>query len=396
MKDTGLRVAVVGAGVSGLALAILLRRRGVHCDVYEKSAALGAVGAGIQLTPNGARVLGELGAEEPLRRRGITANAIESRRWSDGAMLSRVPFGDACVDRFGAPYHLVHRADLQACLMDLLPPGGLYLGRTVDGVTDHGDRADLRFTDGTTVTADVVIGADGVHSAVRGAVLDDRPVYCGYSVYRGLVPAGAVPSFTGDPRVMFWFGPGRHVTCYPVSSGRTVHFSAVCADPYAGTGPRSAVAGAGELMAEFGGWHEDVRRVLRAADSVTRWGLFDRDLPGRYVTGRVALAGDAAHPLLPFLSQGAGQALEDAVVLADVLTAHGDDVPGALRAYEAARMPRTAEVHRQSRLRAGTFHLPDGPEQTARDTQWARTQDLCHLDWLYGATVRPAPALTRS
>lgn len=394
MTDTGLRVAVVGAGVCGLALAVLLRRRGVHCDIYEKSTALGAVGAGIQLSSNGARVLRDLGAEEPLRRRGITANSIESRRWSDGALLSRVPLGDACTDRFGAPYHLVHRADLQSCLMDLLPPGGLFLGRTVDAVTDHGDHAGLRFTDGTTVTADVVIGADGVHSAVRATVLEDRPVYSGYSVYRGLVPACSVPSFTRDPRVVFWFGPDRHVTCYPVSSGRTVHFSAVCADPYGGTGPRSAVAGTGALMAEFTGWHQDVRRVLGAADSVTRWGLFDRDLPERYATGRVALTGDAAHPLLPFLSQGAGQALEDAVVLADVLTSHGDDVPGALRAYEAARMPRTAEVHRQSRLRAGTFHLPDGPEQTARDAQWARTQDLCHLDWLYGAAVRPAPALS--
>ncbi|MFJ8955016.1 FAD-dependent monooxygenase [Streptomyces sp. NPDC102381] len=393
MTDTGLRVAVVGAGVSGLALAILLRRRGVRCDVYEKSAALGAAGAGIQLSPNGARILHELGAEAALRRKGITAQAIETRRWSDGTLLSRAPYGDACVERFGAPYHLVHRADLQACLMELLPHGGLSLGRAVDSVVDHESHAELRFTDGGSVTADVVIGADGVHSAVRSAVLDDRPVHAGYSVYRGLVSASSVPSFTTDPRVMFWFGPGRHVTYYPVSSGRTVHFSAVCADPHSGTGPGRAPADTEGLMAEFEGWHEDVRRVLSTADSVTRWDLFDRDLSHRYVTGRVALSGDAAHPMLPFLSQGASQALEDAVVLADVLSRHGDDVPGALRAYEAVRMPRTAEVHRQSRLRSDSFHLPDGPQQAARDAELAHHQDLSHLDWLYRADLRPAPAL---
>ncbi|MYY82682.1 MULTISPECIES: FAD-dependent monooxygenase [unclassified Streptomyces] len=376
------RVAVVGAGVSGLALAILLRRRGVRCDLYEKSTALGAVGAGIQLAPNGARILHELGAEHLMRRRGSTAEAIETRRWDDGALLSRIPHGRACEERFGAPYYLIHRADLQACLVDLLPPGALHLGRAVLGVEQHEDHVELRVADGGTATADVVIGADGVHSALRAAVVDDAPRFSGYSVYRGLVAAEAVPSFAADPRVMFWLGPGRHITYYPVAAGRTVHFSAVCADA-AGVAPRTRAVDTGQLVAEFDGWHEEVRQVLGAAGDVTRWGLFDRDLAERYCDRRVALMGDAAHPMLPYLSQGAGQALEDALALADCLVS-GADLPSALRQYEKQRLARTAEVHRQSRLRATTFHLADGPPQRRRDAVLGDRRDLGHLEWLYG------------
>lgn len=387
MGADGPRVAVVGAGVSGLAVAILLRRRGIRCDVYEKSRALSAIGAGIQLSPNGARILHDLGAEPSMRRRAITAGAIETRRWDDGTLLSRIPHGALCEDRFGAPYYLVHRADLQACLVDLLPPGRLHLGRAVSTVVEHDDRVELRFPDGGSTTADVVIGADGVHSALRGAVVDDRPLFAGYSVYRGLVPASAVPSFADDPRVMFWLGPGRHVTYYPVSSGRTIHFSAVCADPAGADSPRSSPAGSADLVTGFDGWHEEVTRVLGSAGSVTRWGLYDRNLSARCRTRRVALVGDAAHPMLPFLSQGASQALEDAVVLADCLTADPAEVPDGLRKYEALRRPRTAEVHARSRTRAETFHFPDGPLQSARDADLADAADLAHLDWLYGDAV---------
>ncbi|WP_016906226.1 FAD-dependent monooxygenase [Streptomyces xiaopingdaonensis] len=390
MSAGGPHVAVVGAGVSGLAVAIMLRRRGVRCDVYERSGTLGAVGAGIQLSPNGARILHELGAGPTVRRSALTAGAIETRRWDDGRLLSRVAHGESCEDRFRAPYYLVHRADLQRCLLDLLPPGRLDLDRAATGVVEHDDRVELRFADGGSASADIVVGADGVHSALRRAVVDDEPVFAGYSVYRGLVPASAVPSFAADPRVMFWFGPGRHLTYYPVSSGREVHFSAVCADPAGGAGPRSASVDVGEVLARFAGWHRDAGRVLLGAGSVTRWGLFDREMSARLSTSRVALVGDAAHPMLPFLSQGASQALEDAVVLAGLLGARPGDVPGTLRRYEELRLPRTAEVHHQSRLRSGSFHLEDGPEQAERDALLAARQDLAHLDWLYGDAVRAA------
>jgi salicylate hydroxylase len=385
------RVAVVGAGVAGLVIATMLRRRGIRCDVFEQSAAFDPVGAGIQLSPNGVRILQGLGAAAALAERGVPAGAIETRRWDNGALLSRVPHGARCELAYGAPYYLIHRADLQNCLLSLLPPGGIELGRRVTRVTEHPGHVELSFADGGSAMADVVIGADGVHSAVRGTVIRDRPRFSGYVVYRGLVPAGTVPSFETDPRVLFWLGPQRHLTYYPVSAGRAVHFSAVRAMPGM-TGPPTAEAGVDELLESFDGWHEQVRRLLTAAESVTRWGLFDRDLAERYCGDRLALVGDAAHPMLPYLSQGANQALEDAVVLADCLTDDATDVPAALRRYESLRLPRTAEVHRRSRLRATTYHLADGEAQRQRDRGLAGQGSLEHLDWLYGHEYIPAAA----
>jgi len=375
------RIAVVGAGIAGLALATLLRRAGVDCDVYEQTARFAAVGAGIQLSPNGVRVLLRLGLGPALAEAGVVARSIETRRWDDGALLSRVSHGD-CERAYGAPYYLIHRADLQAALVAMLPAGGARLGRRVDRVTERPEHVELHLAGGGTATADLVIGADGVHSVVREAIVADEPLFSGYSVYRGLLPAGVMPGLARDPRVLFWFGPRRHVTYYPIAGRRLIHFSAVAATPGADPGRAAAEGAADELAGMFGGWHPEVRRVVTATRSVTRWGLFDRDIIPRYGTGRLVLIGDAAHPTLPYLSQGANQALEDAESLAGLLL---DDPGAAIRRYESRRRPRTAEVHRQARLRARTFHLADGPEQRARDAALAAEQTLDHLHWLYAA-----------
>jgi salicylate hydroxylase len=203
-------------------------------------------------------------------------------------------------------------------------------------------------------------------------------------VYRGLLPADAVPSLVDDPRVMFWLGPDRHVTYYPIAAQRTVHVSAV----FRTSEPSDRRADPAELVEAFAGWNEEVRRVVSAPATVSRWGLYDRDFPDRYRTGRVALVGDAAHPMLPYLSQGASQALEDAAALADCVGST-PSVPAALDRYERVRRPRTAEVHRQSRLRGRTFHLADGPAQVARDASLAG-RSLDHLQWLYGSCVESA------
>jgi salicylate hydroxylase len=379
-----LHVAVVGAGIAGLTITVLLRRHGVRCELFEQSSGLSAVGAGIQLSPNGVRILRQLGAGPVLDRQGVLANSIETRRWDDGTLLSRVPHGHACEELFGAPYCMIHRADLQRSLVDLLPPGSAALGRRIVRVTQRQDCAELLLADGGRAHADVVIGADGIHSVVRGAVVADERRFSGYAVCRGLVSAATVPSFGDDPRVLFWLGNERHVTYYPISASQTVHFSAVSAVPDDPTPGRVDVDA---FVASFDGWHQDVRSVMSAADSVTRWGLFDRDIADRYCGTRLALVGDAAHPMLPYLSQGANQALEDAVTLVDCLVddaRDGTDPGPALRRYEELRMPRTAEVHRQSRSRAETFHLADGPQQRARDAVLAEQQNLEHLEWLYG------------
>lgn len=384
------RVAIVGGGIAGLVTATILHGRGVDCRVYERSPVFGAVGAGIQLSPNGMRILHRLGLANALARTGVRARAIETRRWLDGEPIATTPHGADCEKLYGAPYCLIHRADLQRCLLSVVPEGVVELGRSCVRVVERPDEVELHFADGHVVSADLVIGADGVHSAVRRAVVDDRLRYSGYSVHRGLVPADAVPSFRHDPRVMFWLGPGRHVTYYPVAGGRTVHFSAVgvSAEPLS---PTSADARVEDLDAAFTGWHDEVRRVVTAADSVTRWGLYDRDIAPAYVTARVALVGDAAHPTLPYLSQGANQALEDVIALTRCLLEGEPRRPEtALRAYASLRMRRTAEVHGRARLLGEAFHLPDGPEQAARDRRMRRHQGLEHLNWLYGHEAAPA------
>ncbi|GAA3492561.1 FAD-dependent monooxygenase [Streptomyces cremeus] len=382
MVDRDIRIAVVGAGVAGLTVAALLRDRGVDCRVFERAPRLVAVGAGIQLSPNGVRVLHGLGLRDSLAATGVRARAIETRSWADGAPIARTPLGDRCEELYGAPYYLIHRADLHRCLTSLLPASAVELGRACARVEERPDAVRLHFTDGTMADADLVIGADGVHSVVRRSVVRDAPRYAGYAVHRGLVPASVVPSFRDDPRVMFWLGPGRHVTYYPVAGGRTVHFSAVGVSPEESPG-----GGPEDLGAAFGHWHEEVRRVVTSASSVTRWGLYDRDIPDRYATGRVVLLGDAAHPTLPYLSQGANQALEDVTTLVGCLDARPGAPQEAVRQYESLRLPRTAEVHRRARRLAEEFHLPDGPECTDRDQRMRATQDPTHLAWLYGRTA---------
>ncbi|MFF3311528.1 FAD-dependent monooxygenase [Streptomyces sp. NPDC002952] len=399
MRQPRTRVAIVGGGVAGLVTATLLRRRGIDVRIFEQTPQLGAIGAGIQLSPNGVRVLHRLGLQAALARTGVRAQAIETRRWADGTRIARVRHGVACTELFGAPYYLIHRADLQRCLLSVLPEHVMELGKGCTRVVEGPDEVALHFADGTTTTADVVIGADGVHSAVRAAVVQDEPRFSGYAVHRGLVPAAAVPSFATDPRVLFWLGPRRHVTYYPVRGGDIVHFSAVGASNDARTGSFSSPDEMNELATGFADWHEEVRRVVTAAGSVTRWGVFDRDLADRYVTGRIALLGDAAHPTLPYLSQGANQALEDAVTLARCLwEADPARLAPALHRYQSLRRPRTAEVHRRARDLARTFHLPDGQEQTDRDREMRDRQEPEHLSWLYGfdadaaTTPTPGPA----
>jgi salicylate hydroxylase len=380
------RVAVVGAGMAGLIVAAILRRRGVRCDVFERSPVLEAVGAGIQLSPNGVRILHRLGLTTALAGDGVKAQAIETRRWDDGSLIARTPYGQECEELFGAPYYMVHRADLQRCLVGALSAhGSVQLGQRCTRVAERPDHVELHFANGAVITADLVIGADGVHSVVRGAVVQDEPRFSGYSVHRGIISANQGPSFNNEPKVLFWLGPDHHVTYYPIAAGKTIHFSAVSATDDERSGSWTTGVDAGDLAVAFAGWHEDVRRVVTAAQSVTRWGLFDRDIVERYGTDRVVLVGDAAHPMLPYMSQGASQALEDAVVLADCL---GDcaqrDFARAVRRYEVLRKPRTAEIHRQSRMRAETFHLADGLRQRERDVAMLRTQNLSQLDWLYG------------
>jgi salicylate hydroxylase len=386
MRNDEMRIAIVGAGIAGLTAAAALTRAGVRCEVFEQARQLAEVGAGIQIAPNAARVLNRLGLGRHLDLVGVRPAAIEMRRWDDDSVLRRTELGDRCEEMFGVPYYAVHRADLHRGLLQILPSGTVHLGLRLVGIEERPDEVELRFDDGSRLPFDVVIGADGIHSVVREVLAGDEPRFSGQSIYRGLVPAERVPFLLTEPKVTLWLGPNRHCVCYPVSGGRQVSFGATT--PVDDPRPESwsAQGSVDELRAAYAGWNDRVGQLLAAADAVSQWALHDRDTVDRWSTRRVTIIGDAAHPMLPFLAQGANQAIEDAMVLAVFLRgATGpDDVAGALARYEEVRRARTEEVHGISRRNTSMLHLPDGDEQRKRDEILAATADLSSQQWLFG------------
>ncbi|PJE96231.1 salicylate 1-monooxygenase [Streptomyces carminius] len=392
-----MRVAVAGAGIAGLTLAVALRRAGIDCHLYEQAERLTEVGAGVQVTPNATRLLHRLGLHERLQAVAVAPRAIEMRRWDDGRLLQRTELGDLCRRRFGAPYYTVHRAHLHGVLLSLVPPDRVHLGARLTAVTQSADEARLHLSGGTTVTAELVVGADGIRSVVREQIAADRPRYSGQTIYRGLVPAHRVPLLAEDPRVRLWLGPDRHCVCYPVSSGRQVSFGATVSASDWREESWTARGDGTELAAAYAAWHPDVTRLIGAADTVSRWALHDRESLDRLSAGRVAVIGDAAHPMLPFQAQGANQAIEDAVVLAACLADAGpDDLGAALRRYERIRLPRTTRIQQRSRANAAVFHLADGDAQRRRDASVQASSGLERHEWLFGYDPEQATTTSRS
>ncbi|MEV6964601.1 FAD-dependent monooxygenase [Hamadaea sp. NPDC051192] len=364
-------VGIVGAGVAGLALAAALRRRGIGHRVYEQAPAFGEVGAGIQLAPNATRLLDRLGLGPALAAVAVRPAAIEMRAWDSGEVLGRTELGESCVAQYGAPYLTMHRADLHRVLAALVDPRSIVLGARIDKIAEDADGVGLAYADGRQDRVAVLVGADGVRSAVRAGLHPDQPRYSGHTIYRGLVPADAAPWLAEAPRVVLWLGPGKHAVAYPVSGGRQISFGATFPTPtHDGGESWSAPADPAAVLAAYEGWHPDLRDLLAQADRVSRWALHDRDPIPTWSTARITLAGDAAHPMLPFVAQGANQAIEDAFTLARQL-AHVR-VSTALARYEHARKTRTERVQSISRGNATALHdgsRPD-PEQQRAQQQW--------------------------
>ncbi|MFD7862474.1 FAD-dependent oxidoreductase [Streptomyces sp. NPDC059783] len=354
-------VAVVGGGIAGLTLALALRREGVDCTVFERSPEPAASGAGLQLAPNATRLLRRLGVADALHAVAVLPRALRLRGWDDDRPLATTALGAACLRTFGAPYYTVHRGQLHHVLREAVGAGRLRTGQRLTAWTEDEDGVCLTFASGARHRAGVMIGADGVHSVVRARMAGDTPVFSGSSVYRGLVPAERLPWAAGEPEIRVWPGPGRHLVCYPVSAGREISFTATVPAAVSGEESWTADGDPAELAAAYRGWNPAAVRLLAAAGPVRRWLLHDREILTDWVTPRVALLGDAAHPMLPFLAQGANQAVEDAVTLAVCLArTGGDDAPAALRRYRDLRLPRTALIQRGARGATRFLHRP-GP-----------------------------------
>jgi salicylate hydroxylase len=348
------------------------------------------------VAPNAARLLRRLPSEFRLERAGVALESgWEFRRWADGSVLFAQQLGEVCTRRYGEHTWTMHRTDLLEVLRSAVPEEAIKLGRHCTGATQDADGVTLTFSTGGPVRADVVIAADGIHSVLREHVTTASPPRkSGLCAWRSMVPADAAPAMARRPVQTLWLGHRHHLVHYPVSAGRLVNLVA-----FSPAGPEaveswSAVGEVAEFAAEFAGWDTRVGELIAAADHVGRWSVLDRaPLPG-WVKGRVALLGDAAHPMLPFYAQGAGQAIEDAAALAVCLATGPWDPPAALARYERLRMPRATRVQEASRGRIAHHHLPDGPEQRARDAEFAGEDPLSHNDWIYSHDAEAAAAAT--
>jgi salicylate hydroxylase len=380
------RIAIVGGGVGGLAAAAFLERAGLGCTVYEQAQELAETGAGVVVAPNAVRLLRRLGVLEAFRQRAVRLEVgWEFRRWQDGAILSAEDLATGCQRLYGEQTYTAHRADLLEVIGRAVPEGTVRLGKRCTAIENHGARPSLRFDDGEVAEADVVIGADGIHSVIRAALAGPSPAaYSGLCAFRALVPAAQAPAFARRPAQTLWLGPGHHLVHYPVSAGSFVNLVAFA--PAGGYHIESwtATATVGEFLAEFRGWDDRLTGLIRAGGTPGRWALLDRAPLRRWSSGPVTLLGDAAHPMFPFFAQGGAQAIEDAAVLARCLAADITDPAAALSRYEALRLPRTTRLQYASHDRAHVNHLPDGPEQRARDDVLASADPLVANGWIYG------------
>ena len=349
------KALICGAGIGGLSAALALAQKGWQIDLREKGKLLDEAGAGLQLSPNATRVLRNLGLLEAVLAKATTPDAVVVRRGRDGAELSRMPLGATAQLRWGAPSVVMHRADLQSILCDaVLKNPNITL--TLDAAK----------TDVALEGADVLVGADGLRSALREALrVAGALKFTGQVAWRALIPMADVPLALRANETTLWLGARTHLVHYPLRGASVLNVVAIVEMDATGAG-WSEQAAPDTLHNAFTGWAKAARELLRAAPDWRCWSLYDRDPAQVWGRGAATLLGDAAHPMLPFLAQGAAQAIEDAGALARHLSERGGSCEQSLRAYEAERVPRTARVQLAARQQAKIYHLT-GPMAFARD-----------------------------
>jgi salicylate hydroxylase len=361
------RVAIIGGGIGGLTAARALRRRDVEVAIYESAPELREIGAGVALGPNAMKVLRSLDLEDDVRAIAGRWEWAVTRHGKTGRVISKTSRGQQAT-LFGSAGATAHRADLLDVLAHSLPGDIVTLGARCVGVESDGTVAVAKFQDGSEVEADVVIGADGIHSAARESLFgSDAPRFTGKICYRSVVPVDAVPGEPPPAENVQWLGPHGTIVLYPVRRDELINV--VCHYDDDGYRHESWVTECerSEVLERYAGWHESLLRVFSAGEVWYKWALYDRDPIPQWTRGRVTVLGDAAHPMLPYLGQGACQAIEDGCVLAAALAAEPDDPVAGLGRYERTRRPRASQVVLASRERGVSNHLSSPLAALRRD-----------------------------
>ncbi|MBL7249456.1 alpha/beta hydrolase fold domain-containing protein [Alloalcanivorax marinus] len=379
-----MHVLIVGAGIAGLTAAIALRHKGIDATIIEQAPRLTEIGAGIQIAANGSVVLRELGLEKAVADISVVPGSFDMRDIGNGKLLWVAPLGDAGTRRWGAPLYNVHRADLIEILANALPSERLRLGSRCAGFEQDEGGVTVRLEDGETLRGDVLIGADGIHSVIRQQLFGDDDVqFSNILMWRALIPAEKLEGIDLPERGNYWFGPGRTLITYWIRPGKL--YSILASVP-SGEVHRESWTESGdidELRASFSDLEPRAQAMMDQIDSAFITGMFYRDPIDRWTEGRVSLMGDAAHPMVPFLAQGACQGMEDAWVLATMLERHRDDPLAGLREYEQRRRPRTTRVQSGARAMVKMVHESDPERIKARNGRWKGMQ---HIDPMAEAT----------
>jgi salicylate hydroxylase len=390
-------VLIAGGGIGGVTAALCLAQQGFSVRLFEQASEFSEIGAGIQLSPNCTRVLHDLGLEAALARVVFLPDGVEMRDWKSGRVLTSNPLGASVRATYGFPYYHVHRADLMAVLIQAAraePRITLNVNARVDCVAQTEDSVTIE-AGGNRYDGALLIGADGIRSVVRGVLFGaDAPTFTGHVAWRALVPTNKVPKGLVRPVTSAWWGPGKHFVHYYVRRGELVN--CVCVVEKSGWEIESWTERGehAELKRDFAGWHPDLQTLIDAADpeACFKWALFDRPPMPRWGEGRVTLLGDACHPTLPYMAQGAAMAIEDGAVLARCLKA-GTDVAASLERYESLRRDRTARIQAGSRRNATVFHLR-GIKAQLRNLAVGRARGQT-MEWLYSYDA-VAAATTRT
>jgi salicylate hydroxylase len=380
------KIAIAGAGIGGLNAACCLLKGGHEVELFEQAPALSEIGAGIQLSANAMHVLNDLGLGEAIARFSVRPGAYVFRLHDSGEIVGQFPLAEDHVRANGAPYNQLHRADLHQLLVERvrsLGPKAIRLNCRVDGFEESGHGVLLKLSDGSRAEADILIGADGVKSAVRAQIAGANAAsYTGDAAWRLVVPADRLPANFMEPVMSVWMGPGRHAVCYYLRGGLLLNFVGLVETDEVSEESWTAKYLWQRLKADFEGWHDDIQAIIDRADrdSCYRWSLFYRPPIETWSTRRVTMLGDAVHATLPYLAQGAAMAIEDGAVLTRALDL-ADDTAEALQLYERNRIARTSRIVTGASANRTLFHTAD--QAKLRQAFANRDEGKARNEWLY-------------